>query len=71
MDDNDPFPRLKQLLGEHGFAQLEAFAEALHKNPPTEEQYHRYFDKLKREIGFTEEDAAAIREDLFGPKNPQ
>jgi hypothetical protein len=71
-DDDDTIPRLKALVGEHGFAQLEAFAEALSKSPPTEEQYQRAFDRLKassRAMGVTDADIAAIKEELFGSED--
>jgi hypothetical protein len=33
MTDDDTIPRLKAILGEHGFAQIEAFGEQIRKVP--------------------------------------
>jgi hypothetical protein len=72
--DDDTIPLLKALVGERGFAQLEAFAEGLRKNPPTEAQVRRVFDAIKasnRARGVTDADIAAIKERLFGSQDTE
>lgn len=69
MTDDDVIGRLTELLGPHGFAQLEAVAEALRKHPPTSTKHRAFMESIKelnRQLGVTDDDIARIKRELFG-----
>ena len=64
---DDYVPRLKALVGEHGFAQLEAFNEQLRKNPPSKERMDKILKKLlKRDPALGLPSLDSLKKDLFG-----
>ena len=48
MVEDDTIPRLKALIGEHGFAVLEAFNEQFRKNPPSKERMNKAIKMMMR-----------------------
>ena len=46
--DDDTIPLIKALVGEHGFAQLEALNEQFRKNPPSKKRMHKALKMMLR-----------------------